>query len=1000
MKKKRNKPAEKPERSVFSTIFISVLAILVVVVVLLIGSIAVSRVPQQLNRNAEDILAKQVENRRSYLESFLLDAQNLDDLPAYINAQTEKLLADGTIARDTLGMNSAASEPLLEAISDKVVAQLRRSSVTGVFVVLNTCGLDDSRTNARLPGLYVRDLDPDAVASERNEDLRLEFAPASLVKSMRISTDACWQPALDYTEVSDFVYSPFQAAYQDDDRLLAAQYGRWTTAPYTLPGDNRDAVAYAQPLILSNGTVYGVVGVELLTSYLAEKLPLTELQNDGTGTYVLAETNGKLTDRNLTLQTVLLSGRDATLKKQKGHMTFLNQNGSGSIMIEGVKYFASAQPLTLYDRNAPFSHERWLLLGVVPESELYRFSSDMQTLLMLAVVLTMLVGLLCSYFVSRGLARPITQLSAEVAAVQDKSSTIPQLSRTGIRELDRFSTAITQLSQDILDTSTKFLRIMDMASIELGGYELRDDSDKVYVTENFFSMLGMPQPDRNTLDTHRFEMLMEELVLQRESFGLLDGGCVFTIPQEDGSERYVMLRITCEKGVQVGLVEDVTAPTIERRRIEHERDYDVLTGLYNRRAFDSKTKTLFRTPEKLKHAALLMMDMDNLKRINDTFGHDWGDRYINLAGQCFAETLPQNTICARLSGDEFIVLFYGYDSCDAIRSELKTLSAAMQARTAVLPDGDIMHISISGGIAWYPDNGTDMMTLKKYADFAMYQVKRATKGTMGEFDIGVYNQEVYTAQLRSEFLQMLRDSSVNYHFQPIFSALNGRVAAYEALMRIDMPILRSPLQVMKLAREMDKLYEVEHLTVFKASETFLAMRSKGHLDKGAKLFLNSIANISLTDKDIAVYRERFAELMNDLVIEITEEEEIDHEALDRKRRALDGQGEFALDDWGSGYSNSNSLLELTPGYIKVDIAIIRDIDTDPDKQQLVSGIVDYAHCRGMKIVAEGIETENELRKVIELGVDLLQGYLLAKPAATPSVISPKAMAVIRQMNPY
>ena len=138
--KKRNKPAEKPERSVFSTIFISVLAILAVVVVLLIGSIAVSRVPQQLDRNAEDILTKQVENRRSYLESFLLDAQNLDDLPAYINAQTEKLLADGTIARDTLGTNSAASEPLLEAISGEVVAQLRRSSVTGVFVVLNTCG--------------------------------------------------------------------------------------------------------------------------------------------------------------------------------------------------------------------------------------------------------------------------------------------------------------------------------------------------------------------------------------------------------------------------------------------------------------------------------------------------------------------------------------------------------------------------------------------------------------------------------------------------------------------------------------------------------------------------------------------------------------------------------------------------------------------------------------------------------------------------------------------
>ena len=155
---------------------------------------------------------------------------------------------------------------------------------------------------------------------------------------------------------------------------------------------------------------------------------------------------------------------------------------------------------------------------------------------------------------------------------------------------------------------------------------------------------------------------------------------------------------------------------------------------------------------------------------------------------------------------------------------------------------------------------------------------------------------------------------------------------------------------------------------------------------------------SLTDEDVAEFKAQFAELLNNLVIEITEEEEIDREALERKRRALGDQGALALDDWGSGYSNSNSLLELSPDYIKVDITIICDIDTDADKQQLVKNIVEYAHGRGMKIVAEGIETEAELRKVIELGVDLLQGYFLAKPAASPSEIAPQALSVIRWMN--
>ena len=995
--KARSKSTEKRERSVFSTIFFAVLVILAVEVVLLIGSIAVSRVPQQLDRNAEDILAKQVENRSSYLENFLVDAQNLDDLPEKINEKTQELLSSGEISKDTLGSNSAASEPLLEAISDDLVTQLRGSSVTGVFVVLNTRDLDARKINERLPGIYLRDLDPDAAASERNEDLMLSFAPAALVKSMRISTDACWQPALDYEEVGDFVYQPFEAAYKDGDQLLMEQYGRWTTSPYTLPGDKREAIAYSQPLILPDGTVYGVVGVELLTSYLEEQLPLTELQNDGTGSYLLAVTTGDKKSDSTALQPVTFSTQDSSLKSKQ--TLGLQGNGStGTITIDEAKYFACAEPLTLYDRNAPFSNEHWLLLGIVPNSTLYKISNDMQSLLLLAVVLTLGVGLLCSYLVSRGLAHPIRQLSDEVAAVQDKSSAIPQLSRTGIRELDRFSSAITQLSQDILDTSTKFLRIMDMASIELGGYEIREDSDKVFVTDNFFSMLGMADNDLNEITKEQFDILMQDMVLSTESFGLKDGGCIFTVPQKDGSERFVMLRITCEDDVQVGLVEDVTATTLERRRIEHERDYDVLTGLYNRRAFGRQTADLFRTPDKLKHAALLMMDMDNLKHINDTFGHDWGDRYINLAGQCFAQTLPNNTICARLSGDEFIVLFYGYDSRDEIRQALHNLTESMKERTALLPNGDTMHISISGGIAWYPENGKDMSTLKKYADFAMYQVKHAEKGAMGEFDIGAYNQEAYAAQLRSEFLQVLRESSVNYHFQPIFSAHTGMVEAYEALMRIEMPILRSPLTVMKLAREMDKLYEVERLTMFKAVSTFVMMQSRGRLHENTKLFLNSIASISMNDADEVEFREKYGDLMDDLVIEITEEEGINHDALERKREALGGQGALALDDWGSGYSNGNSLLELSPDYIKVDITIIRGIDTDADKQQLVKGIVDYAHGRGMKIVAEGIETEAELRKVIDLGVDLLQGYFLAKPAASPQEIAPKALGIIRLMN--
>ncbi len=467
------------------------------------------------------------------------------------------------------------------------------------------------------------------------------------------------------------------------------------------------------------------------------------------------------------------------------------------------------------------------------------------------------------------------------------------------------------------------------------------------------------------------------------------------------STHYITLRVTHimgESASEVGLAEDMTTTVLEQQRIEHERDYDTLTGLYRRRAFDRACDALFQQPEKLGCAALLMMDLDNLKQINDTYGHDWGDQYIRQTGQCFAANTPANTICSRLSGDEFLIFFYGYQDQNQLRAQLELLSAALQRSVSILPNGKQLHISISGGIAWYPTDGHDLLTLKKYADFAMYQVKHSHKGRMCDFDIGSYHQEAYAAQTQQDFERLLQEELVSYHFQPIYSARSGRVAAYEALMRVDLPTLHSPAQVMQLAHETGRLYEIERITVFHSSEIFQRLQAQGLLQSDALLFINSIANVSLTVEDVEEYAQRYPELLKRLVVEITEQEDLDRACLERKRNIPGFSGSFALDDYGSGYSNELNLLELSPRYIKIDISIVRGIDTDRDKQQIVSNIVAYAHARSMQLIAEGIETEAQLRTVIGLGVDLLQGYYLSRPAAVPAPIAPAAQAVIDQLE--
>lgn len=992
-----------PHVTIFHTILRSMLWILFIEIALLVGILYLCRINTSLEQNAVDILQIQTENRQNYLQGQMLDAQDLSSLADKINAVTQAMLDDGEISLDTLDSGSDAASPLLLSIGDSLISSMRHRPITGIFVVLNTHDLDTREKGEPLPCLYLRDLDPDSSPSQRNSDLMLVRAPAQVVQSLYIATDTSWTPSINYgaNGSSGFLYPVFQAAYHGNGELDAADYGHWTSSPYTLSGDDHSAIAYTIPLILDDGTVYGVLGVEILESYLQALLPGTELQNDSSGTYLLGiASNSSIGKDDLTVS-VISASPAANAPQQSYDQTLLlkpsKRGGYQSDSPLGLCHAAVA-PLTLYNRNAPFSNEQMLLIGSVPVSALYAFSGDVVRLLIIAVLVVLTSGLFSSLVLARKLSRPISRLSDEVAHARESRSSIPMLSATGIIELDRFSSAFTQLGREVLDTSTKFLRIMNMASVELGSYELRSAPDSIYVTDNFFDLLGMPGVDADDLTAQSFRELLQRFERSCPHSPAPDGAMLYHIRLPSGKERYLRIETTHEDGAQVGLAEDVTANTLEKLRIEHERDYDTLTDLYNRRAFRRICAEFFCSPEKLGHAALLMFDLDNLKQINDTFGHDWGDEYIRLTGECFAKNAPARTVCARISGDEFNALFYGYNDQDTLRADICALKAALEQSVVQLPSGRELRVSVSGGVAWYPESSTNLITLRKYADFAMYQVKHSRKGELLEFDPEVYRTSLQERRCHEEFRRLINEELVTYHFQPIIDAKDGSVFAYEALMRVDLPTLHSPADVLRLAREENCLHEVERITFFRASSAYQTLENAGKVVPSALLFVNSIASQYLTPDELLEYSARYASILPRIVIEITEEEVLDPKALRIKQTIRGSSGAFALDDYGSGYSNERSLLELSPNYIKIDLSIIRDIDTDANKRQIVSNTVSYAHQRGMKVVAEGLETADEVRTVLSLGVDLLQGFFLAMPQVEPGGASEESLAVIAEMH--
>ena len=447
--KGENETEKERERSVFSTVFLALVAVLAVEIAMLLLSFTLSGFTSRLNSNAEQILDKQVVNRAAYISGQLIEAQDLSSLDSAVNRAAAQLVQEGeTVA--SLTSSNEGSAPLFDAVSDQMVRILREKNVTGVYIVLHTGEL--SRTaGGSLPCLYLRDLDPDAAPSAVNSDILLECAPSELVRTFDIATDKAWSPALQYLdgEQDVFYVRPFQTAYEDDERMGAANYGRWTTLPYKLPGDDREAIAYAQPLILDDGTVYGVLGVELLESYMDTKLPWDELHSDHHGSYLLASTTSDLKGEVLALHVSSNTGEQSVpLRNAKWELTLRRSNNYWHYMMDGKQQIASIRQIDLYSRNAPFSGERWLLVGVVGRNELFSFSQSVTKLLGLAVLLTLGIGLACAFFVSYGLAQPVAQLSKELVDAQEQHKAVPEFSRTGIRELDQLAEAIVTLSTD------------------------------------------------------------------------------------------------------------------------------------------------------------------------------------------------------------------------------------------------------------------------------------------------------------------------------------------------------------------------------------------------------------------------------------------------------------------------------------------------------------------------------------------------------------------------
>lgn len=413
---------------------------------------------------------------------------------------------------------------------------------------------------------------------------------------------------------------------------------------------------------------------------------------------------------------------------------------------------------------------------------------------------------------------------------------------------------------------------------------------------------------------------------------------------------------------------------------EHEANHDVLTELPNRRSFLSRLETELSERADRRKCALVLIDLDEFKDVNDRLGHQTGDIVLSEIGSRLRAVQKPGYVAARLGGDEFAVFINQFDDvgdvtawADALRVDL-----ARPYVTAGFP----LSLTNSIGVAIWPDHGNDLAALFEAADLAMYGAKKARNS------VQVYREsDVGTATGRLDLLAELETGisrgELQLWYQPQIDVATGEVIAFEALVRWDHPRfgLVLPDDFMPMAEHTDLVAPITEEVINIAIADAVRWRS---IFPNVRVAVNTSAR-NLHDlgfpKMVETTLKAHRAKPDLLELEITENTVINQP--ERTRAVLESLEELgvrlSIDDFGTGYSSLAHLRSLPVDAIKIDRSFVRDIADDPDDQVIVRSIVDLAHNLGLETVAEGVETTRATQLLHQFGCMYMQGFLISRP---------------------
>ena len=431
-----------------------------------------------------------------------------------------------------------------------------------------------------------------------------------------------------------------------------------------------------------------------------------------------------------------------------------------------------------------------------------------------------------------------------------------------------------------------------------------------------------------------------------------------------------------------------------RASLQQVAHFDPLTNLINRRGFNQLfAEKLIDCAARNTRLAVMFLDIDHFKRINDSLGHDAGDELLKTIATRIKHAIrSHDDVVARFGGDEFCILI-NLSQRDEAQSMAQRIM--LKLKEPIELSGRQMVMTTSIGISVFPEDGTSSAELLKHADLALYQSKGSGRNTLNFFSSNLKTRAYLELQIEEELRNALNeDKGLLLHYQPIFDLKSGRVAKLEALVRWQHPEhgLLGPERFISIAEANGLIARLDHWVLRRACHDLAALSRLGwqHLGIAVNCSALSLARIELADEIENALRTSGISAQR-LELEVTENALMCNlnstSQLLRQIRALGVS--LSIDDFGTGYSSLAYLKRLPLNTLKIDRSFIQDIPASSQDMEIVQAIILMAHTLHLQVVTEGVETTRQFEFLNQLGCDFIQGYLLSRPVpceALPDIL--------------